>query len=74
MALWDGGGNVPPHRALARELRRAGHEVHVLTRTSCRLIASHVDRFGDLPRAAALVEECAYAGKTMRADGVPGWQ
>jgi UDP:flavonoid glycosyltransferase YjiC (YdhE family) len=30
MAFWDGGGNVPPQRALARELCRAGHDVHVL--------------------------------------------
>lgn len=34
MALWNGGGNVPPQRALARELRRAGHDVHVLTHDS----------------------------------------
>ncbi len=31
MVYWDGGGNVPPQRALARELRRRGHDVHVLT-------------------------------------------
>ena len=31
---WDGGGNVPPQRALARELVRRGHEVHVLTHNS----------------------------------------
>ncbi|HTX48207.1 MAG TPA: nucleotide disphospho-sugar-binding domain-containing protein [Caulobacteraceae bacterium] len=31
MAHWDGGGNIPPQRALARELKRRGHEVHVLT-------------------------------------------
>lgn len=31
---WDGGGNVPPQRALARELIRRGHEVHVLTHNS----------------------------------------
>ena len=31
---WDGGGNVPPQRALARELARRGHEVHVLTHNS----------------------------------------
>lgn len=34
MALWNGGGNVPPQRALARQLRRAGHDVHVLTHDS----------------------------------------
>ncbi len=34
MTLWNGGGNVPPQRALARQLRRAGHEVHVLTHDS----------------------------------------
>jgi UDP:flavonoid glycosyltransferase YjiC (YdhE family) len=31
MVYWDGGGNLPPQRALARELKRRGHEVHVLT-------------------------------------------
>ena len=31
---WDGGGNTPPQRALARELVRRGHEVHVLTHNS----------------------------------------
>lgn len=31
MAHWDGSGNIPPQRALARELNRRGHEVHVLT-------------------------------------------
>ena len=31
IAFWNGGGNVPPQRALARELRRAGHDVHALT-------------------------------------------
>lgn len=34
MAHWDGGGNVPPQRAMARELKRRGHEVHVLTHDS----------------------------------------
>ena len=34
MALWNGGGNVPPQRALARQLRRAGHDVHVLAHDS----------------------------------------
>lgn len=34
MTLWNGGGNVPPQRALARQLRRAGHKVHVLTHDS----------------------------------------
>lgn len=34
MTLWNGGGNVPPQRALARQLRRAGHDVHVLTHDS----------------------------------------
>lgn len=28
---WDGAGNQPPQRALARALVRRGHEVHVLT-------------------------------------------
>ena len=31
MAYWDGGGNIPPQRALARELTRRGHDVHVLS-------------------------------------------
>ncbi len=31
MIHWDGGGNMPPQRALARELKRRGHDVHVLT-------------------------------------------
>lgn len=31
MAHWDGAGNIPPQRALARELVRRGAEVHVLT-------------------------------------------
>jgi len=31
MVHWDGGGNIAPQRALARELRRRGHGVHVLT-------------------------------------------
>jgi UDP:flavonoid glycosyltransferase YjiC (YdhE family) len=34
MAYWDGGGNVPPQRALARALKRRGHDVHVLTHDS----------------------------------------
>jgi len=32
MAYWDGGGNLPPQRSLARELKRRRHDVHVLTR------------------------------------------
>lgn len=31
MVYWDGGGNLPPQRALARELKSRGHDVHVLT-------------------------------------------
>ena len=34
MVLWDGGGNVPPLRALARALVRRGHQVHVLCHRS----------------------------------------
>ena len=34
MAHWDGSGNTPPQRALARELHRRGHDVHVLTHDS----------------------------------------
>ena len=34
MVHWDGSGNIPPQRALARELKRRGHEVRVLTHDS----------------------------------------
>lgn len=34
MVLWDGGGNVPPLRALTRALVRRGHTVHVLCHRS----------------------------------------
>ena len=34
MAHWDGAGNQPPQRALARELIRRGHAVHVLSHDS----------------------------------------
>jgi UDP:flavonoid glycosyltransferase YjiC (YdhE family) len=34
MVHWDGAGNQPPQRALARELIRRGHEVHVLSHDS----------------------------------------
>jgi UDP:flavonoid glycosyltransferase YjiC (YdhE family) len=34
MAHWDGSGNIPPQRALARELNRRGHDVHVLSHDS----------------------------------------
>ena len=34
MVHWDGAGNQPPQRALARELVRRGHEVHVLSHDS----------------------------------------
>jgi UDP:flavonoid glycosyltransferase YjiC (YdhE family) len=34
MVHYDGAGNVPPQRALARELVRRGHEVHVLSHRS----------------------------------------
>ena len=30
LALWDGGGNVPPELGVARRLVERGHEVHVL--------------------------------------------
>lgn len=36
LTCWDGGGNVPPLRALARELVRGGHDVHVLAHDSLR--------------------------------------
>lgn len=34
MVHWDGAGNQPPQRALARELVRRGHEMHVLSHDS----------------------------------------
>ncbi len=34
MMHWDGAGNLPPQRALARELIRRGHEVHILSHDS----------------------------------------
>lgn len=52
MAYWDGGGNVPPQRALARELTRRGHDVHVLTHNSlAQAIAADGARFHSLPTA-----------------------
>ncbi|MDR3472403.1 MAG: glycosyltransferase [Devosia sp.] len=52
MALWNGGGNVPPQRALARQLRRAGHDVHVLTHNSlAEAVASDGAFFQTLPSA-----------------------
>ena len=52
MALWNGGGNVPPQRALARQLRRAGHDVHLLTHNSlAETVASDGAFFQALPSA-----------------------
>jgi hypothetical protein len=34
MVHWDGSGNTPPQRALARELYRRGHDVQVLSHDS----------------------------------------
>lgn len=49
---WDGGGNGPPQRALARELNRRGHEVHVLTHNSlAAAVASDGGRFHALASA-----------------------
>ena len=43
MAHWDGSGNIPPQRALARELNRRGHDVHVLSHDS---LAEAVTAYG----------------------------
>lgn len=52
MAYWDGGGNLPPQRALARELMRRGHEVHVLTHdTQAESVASDGATFHSLATA-----------------------
>ena len=49
---WDGGGNVPPQRALARELIRRGHDVHVLTHNSlAKAVASDGATFHALQTA-----------------------
>jgi UDP:flavonoid glycosyltransferase YjiC (YdhE family) len=46
MVHWDGSGNIPPQRALARELARRGHEVHVLTHnTLASAVAADGGRF-----------------------------
>ena len=52
MVHWDGGGNGPPQRALARELNRRGHEVHVLTHDSLAdAVTADGSRFHPLPSA-----------------------
>lgn len=52
MAYWDGGGNLPPQRALARELTRRGHDVHVLTHnTQAASVASDGATFHALANA-----------------------
>lgn len=52
MVHWDGAGNQPPQRALARELARRGHEVHVLTHdTLAADIVADGGRFHALARA-----------------------
>lgn len=52
MVYWDGGGNLPPQRALARELTRRGHEVHVLTHnTQAKSVASDGATFHSLATA-----------------------
>src|SRR5580692_83072 len=50
MAHWDGSGNAPPQRALARELNRRGHDVHVLTHdTLAEAVIADGGRFHPLP-------------------------
>ena len=52
MAHWDGSGNVPPQRALARELSRRGHDVHVLSHdTLAAAVIADGGRFHALPSA-----------------------
>lgn len=52
MVYWDGGGNLPPQRALARELKRRGHDVHVLTHdTQAKSVASDGATFHSLATA-----------------------
>lgn len=52
MTYWDGGGNLPPQRALARELKRRGHDVHVLTHdTQAPSVAADGATFHSLPTA-----------------------
>src|SRR5580692_2786798 len=52
MAHWDGSGNIPPQRALARELTRRGHDVHVLSHdTLAAAVIADGGRFHALPSA-----------------------
>jgi len=52
MAHWDGSGNTPPQRALARELSRRGHDVHVLSHdTLAEAVIADGGRFHALPSA-----------------------
>jgi len=52
MAHWDGSGNIPPQRALARELTRRGHDVHVLSHdTLAAAVIADGGRFRALPSA-----------------------
>jgi UDP:flavonoid glycosyltransferase YjiC (YdhE family) len=52
MAHWDGSGNLPPQRALARELHRRGHDVHVLSHdSSAEGIRADGGTFHPLPSA-----------------------
>ena len=52
MAHWDGSGNTPPQRALARELTRRGHDVHVLSHdTLAEAVIADGGRFHALPSA-----------------------
>jgi UDP:flavonoid glycosyltransferase YjiC (YdhE family) len=52
MTHWDGSGNTPPQRALARELNRRGHDVHVLSHdTLAETVIADGGRFHTLPSA-----------------------
>ena len=52
MAHWDGSGKTPPQRALARELNRRGHDVHVLSHdTLAEAVIADGGRFHALPSA-----------------------
>lgn len=58
MVHWDGAGNLPPQRALARELVRRGHEVHALTHDSIRPLieadGTAFHRFAVAPQISAV--------------------
>jgi len=57
MVHWDGAGNLPPQRALAREMIRRGHEVHILSHDSvAKRMAADGATFHPLPTAPQTIE------------------